>query len=246
VQQRKDDGQIWISSSWLYHLDCYSSVASFSNDILKTLNEATGGDEYQTQALWNKYDEVSDRDRQEFERAIKNYYRGGKLKGKCWDAGYLFAASREWRIKTFEQLNAALKVEDKQFSTKLEEFIGWLRDNGLSLGDHAEESLRVRLKKFYDAYPREMAKDLCWHLVEEDRANPSDIYLWWGGEPEDFPCYAFLTIFFEVDPIDIGTHKFDENVAKNLKALVNISERAQSVLSYYKEIKPHVWRAIFS
>ncbi|MBO3803809.1 MAG: hypothetical protein JTT11_08095, partial [Candidatus Brockarchaeota archaeon] len=25
VQQRKDDGKIWISSNWLYHPDCYGS-----------------------------------------------------------------------------------------------------------------------------------------------------------------------------------------------------------------------------
>jgi len=106
--------------------------------------------------------------------------------------------------------------------------------------------MRKRLKELYAKYPREMAKDLCGHLVEEDRDNPSDIYLWWGGEPEDYPCYAFLTLYFEVDPRDIDTSKFDERVARNLRGLVDISERAQSVLSYYGEKKPHVWKAIFS
>jgi len=67
-----------------------------------------------------------------------------------------------------------------------------------------------------------------------------------GGEPEDYPCYTFLTIYFEVDPRDIGTGKFDEVVERNLRGLVNISEGAQSVLSYYGEQKPHFWRAIFS
>jgi len=44
----------------------------------------------------------------------------------------------------------------------------------------AEGSMRKRLKELYAKYLREMAKDLCGHLVEEDRSSPTDIYLWWS------------------------------------------------------------------
>jgi len=67
-----------------------------------------------------------------------------------------------------------------------------------------------------------------------------------GERAGGLPCYSFLTLYFEVDPGDIGTSRFDKRVARNLRGLVNISEKAQSVLSFYGEIKPHVWRAIFS
>jgi len=61
--------------------------------------------------------------------------------------------------------------------------------------------------------------------MEEDRVQPSDVYLWWGGEPNVDSCYAFLTLFFEVDPSDIGTYKFDEKVSRNLKTIINIAEK---------------------
>ena len=129
----------------------------------------------------------------------------------------------------------------------MEEFIRWFRSNGLNLGIKAEEGLRRRMRKFYDAYPCEIAKDWCKFLVEEDKAEPSDVYLWWGGEPNSDSCYAFLTLFFEVDSDDINTSRFNEKVSRNLKTLINIAEKdTWSCLSSHREYEPNVWRTIFS
>jgi hypothetical protein len=67
--------------------------------------------------------------------------------------GYVFAASREWRIKTSEQLNAALEAEDGHFVVVLDEFIQWLRSNGLNLGEKPEGSLREELRTLYQNFP---------------------------------------------------------------------------------------------
>lgn len=245
VQQRKDDGKIWISSSWIYHYDCYGSGDGVGADIYETLSEAANGDEGISKKLHTKYEEITDADRSLFEKALERYFKGGKLLSKYWDGGYLFAASKEWRIKRLEQLDEALVMEEKHFSSALDDFIGWFRSNGLNLGEEAEESLRRKMRKCYDAYPCDMAKEWCKLLVEEDKADPSDVYLWWGGEPASDSCYAFLTLFFEVDPDDIGTSRFDEKVSRNLRAMFNITEKDLGILSYHREFEPKVWNAVF-
>jgi len=244
VQQRREDGKIWISSIWIYHHDCYGSTPGFGGEVYKSLNEAAGGDEKVAEELQAKYEEITDSNGYEFEKALERYFRGGRLQSKNWYGGYLFAASKERRIKTLEQLNEVLEEEDGHFRSSLEEFVVWLRSNGLNLGEKAEESLRRRARKFYDAYPCNIAKELCQLLAEEDKIEPSDVNLWWGGEPNSDSCYAFLTLFFEVDPEDIGTHRFDEIVSRNLKVLINVAEKS-TVLSSYREYEPKVWRVVF-
>jgi len=169
-----------------------------------------------------------------------------RLQYHYWSGGYLLAASREWRIKTLEQLNKAIEEEDKYFQRILEEFIYWFRSNGLKLGEGAEEGLRGRMREFYDTYPRNIAKDWCKLLIEEDKVEPSDVYLWWGGEPNSDSCYAFLTLFFEVDPDDIGTRRFDQKISRNLRAIINIAENDTTWLSSYRGYEPKIWRVIFS
>ena len=71
---------------------------------------------------------------------IEGYFRGGELNVKYWDGSYLFAVSKEWRIKTLAQFNEARDVEEKHFSDTLEESIKWFRDNRISMGAKAEES----------------------------------------------------------------------------------------------------------
>jgi len=244
VQQRKDNGMIWITSGWLYHYDCYGSGEGVGGDIYETLSEVARGDEKISKKLQAKYEEITDFNGYEFKKALERYFKGEKLQSKYWYGGYLFSASNEWRIKTLEQIDQALAMEEKHFSRTLEEFVGWFRSNGLNLGEEAEESLRRRMRKFYDAYPCDIAKELCRLLVQEDRAEPSDVYLWWGGEPNSDSCYAFLTLFFEVDPDDIGTPSFDEKVSRNLKTIINIAEN-DGGLSSFREYEPSVWRAIF-
>lgn len=134
VLQRKDDGRIWISSSWLYHPDCYGSGEGFGDEIYDALTEAAGGDEKVAKDLQVKYEAIKDSNRREFEKALERYFKGGKLQSKYWNWGYLLAASRERRIKTPEQLNEAMVEEGEHFRGSLEGFIGWLRCNGLNLG----------------------------------------------------------------------------------------------------------------
>jgi len=165
---------------------------------------------------------------------------------KHWKGGYVFAALREWRIKTIEQLNVALKVEEEHFSNALVEFIKWLRSNDLNLGEEAEEYLRKRLKELYAYYPCKVAKEICDLLAHEDKDNQSDVFLWWGGEPNRDLCYAFLTLYFETDPDDIGTSRFDERISRNLRTLINIAEKDGVWFASYRECEPHVWRAIIS
>lgn len=136
--------------------------------------------------------------------------------------GFLLAASKEWKIKTLEQLNTALEIQDKHLSNVLEEFIQLLKNGGIIKLEKDEESLRKRLRKLYIHYPRNIAKRWRELLVEEDRIKPSDVYLWWGGEPNSDSCYAFLTLYFEVDPEDIGTSRFDRNISRNLRTIINI------------------------
>jgi len=83
-------------------------------------------------------------------------------------------------------------------------------------------------------------------LVEEDKVEPSDVYLWWGGEPNNDSCYALLTLFFEVDPKDIDITQFDNRVSRNLRAIINIAEKAITGLSFWREFEPIIWRTIFS
>ena len=246
MHQRKQDGKIWISSYWLYHTDFYATVADFGNDIYETLSEAVGGDERISEELQKKYEDVVWANGQRFKKALESYFSGGQLNAKHWEGGYIFAASKERRIKTLEQFEEARDVEEKHFSNTLEEFIEWFRDNGFRLGAKAEEGLRGRMRSSYAFNPRLIAERWCKLLVEEDKTEPSDVYLWWGGEPNRDSCYALLTLFFEVDPDDIGTSKFDERVSRNLRAIINIAEKDDTWLSSYRLYEPIVWRAIFS
>jgi len=86
----------------------------------------------------------------------------------------------------------------------------------------------------------------CKLLVEEDKAEPSDVHLWWGGEPGSDSCYAFLTLFFEFDHKDIGTPSFGKKVSRNMRALINIAEKDNTWLSSYRLYEPNILRAIFS
>jgi hypothetical protein len=78
--------------------------------------------------------------------------------------------------------------------TVLEEFIQWFRDGGLNLGEEAEEGLRKRIRELYSRYPCDIAKNFCKDLIKEDETKQSDVYLWWGGEPNSDECYALLTL----------------------------------------------------
>jgi len=82
--------------------------------------------------------------------------------------------------------------------------------------------------------------------VEEDKADQSNVYLWWGGEPNSDSCYALLTLFFEVDPDDIGTPRFDAKVSRNLRAIINIAEKDIDWLSSHRKYEPNVLRAILA
>jgi len=246
VLQRKGDGKIWITSNWLYDANCYSSGGGFRDDVFAALRESVGGDEETSGELREKYEDADYANKYWFDKALERYFRGGRLRARCWDRGYLFAATREWRIKTLGQYEEALKAEKERFQGALEEFIGWLRRNGINLGENAEDRLRRRAGEFYAAYPCNIAKEWCEFLVEEDKVEPSDVYLWWGGEPNSDRCYAFLTLFFEVDPNDIGTPKFDEAVSRNMRAIVNIAEKGHVYLISSREYEPHVWRSVFS
>ncbi|MGQ9513502.1 MAG: hypothetical protein ACUVTL_00350 [Thermoproteota archaeon] len=68
-----------------------------------------------------KYETFSDVNRYQFEGALKNHIKGQKLNVRHWKGGYVFAASREWRIKTIEQFSVALRVEEEHFTSALEE-----------------------------------------------------------------------------------------------------------------------------
>ena len=126
------------------------------------------------------------------------------------------------------------------------EFIGWFSNNCSNLGESAEDGLRSRMREFYANYPCNIAKEWCKLLVEEDMDEPSDVYLWWGGEPNRDSCYALLTLFFEVDPDNIGTPSFDEKVSKNLRAIINIAERDIDWLSSHRKYEPNILKVIFS
>lgn len=54
-----------------------------------------------------------------------------------------------------------------------------------------------------------------------------------------------MTLFFEIDPDDIGRSGFGERVSRNLRAIINIAE-GDTVLSYSKEYEPDIWSVIFS
>jgi hypothetical protein len=210
------------------------------------MDVAAGGDEMLYDSLWKKYVEICDANGSEFDRALERYFRGEELKSVYWNRGYVFAASKEWGIKTAEQLKDALEVEEKHFSNVLDEFVKWLRRNSLNLGEKAEEALRKEIRELYVAYPWGKAKELGEYLVQENKIELSDVYLWWGGEPNSDACYAFLTLFFEIDPRDIGTAQFDEKVSRNLQAIINIAEKERSTLPSYREYRPDTWRAIFT
>jgi hypothetical protein len=246
VQQRKEDGKIWISTTWLYPQDCYSPVSPFGDAVCDVLEKTAKQDEEAFKKIWQRYEEIMLADRERFETELEGYFRGDGLRSRYWHDGYIFAASKEWKIKTLQELCSVAEVEDKHFQSLLDEFLFYLRNRGFHLNEEAEESFRNRVREIYVAYPSGLARDLTQHLMEEDRARPSDVYLWWGGEPNVDSCYAFLTLFFECDPNDIGTYKFDEKVSQNLKTIIHIAEKESSLLSFYRECEPHVWRAIFS
>jgi len=214
--------------------------------IYETLSEVARGNDNIAEDLQAKYEEITNLNRYEFKKALERYFKGEKLQSYYWNGGYLFAASKEWRIKTLEQLNKAMEEEDERFRNSLEEFIGWFKSNGLNLGEKAEEDLRGRMREFYATYLYNTAKEWCNLLVEEDKIEPSDVYLWWGGEPNSDNCYAFLTLYFEVDPDDIGTPSFDKRVSRNLRTIINIAERERYIMSWHREFEPKVWKAVFS
>jgi len=247
VQQRKKDGKIVISSNWLYPDDCYSAVAPFAAAIDKAIYEASGGDSKIIERLSEKYDRINKLNLNNFnEHLFNDYFKGRKLTRKCWYGGYVFAASKAWKIKTLEEFDKALKVEEEHFSKVLEELIGWMKEGGIRLGDKAEDVLREKVRKIYVGYPCGIAKKICESLVKEDKADPSDVYLWWGGEPNADLCYAILTLYFEVDPEEVGTSTFYERTSRNLWTLINVAEEMYPLLSTYKYIEPLAWRAIFS
>ncbi|MGQ9513503.1 MAG: hypothetical protein ACUVTL_00355 [Thermoproteota archaeon] len=82
--------------------------------------------------------------------------------------------------------------------------------------------------------------------MHKDKDNQSDVFLCWGGEPNRDLCYALLTLYFEIDPDDIGTPRFDERVSRNLRTLIDIAEKDGVWFASYREYEPHVWRAFFS
>jgi hypothetical protein len=246
VQQRKDDGKIWVSSAWQYHMDCYVTTSPFGEAIHDAINQVTWGDGKAYDALAQRYEELTKAKSEEFRSAIDAYFCGGRLDSVCWDRGYVFAPSKEWRIKNTHELNGALEAEDRHSRLSFEEFLNWLRGCGVSLGEKAEEFLRMRLREIYLGFPWGAARDLGEELVREDRVRPSDVFMWWGGEPNNDCCYAFLTLFFEIDPEDIGTKRFDERVSRNLRTIIEIAEKGHAWLSFWREYEPYIWRAIFS
>ena len=102
------------------------------------------------------------------------------------------------------------------------------------------------ISELYTRYPCDLVKSFCEHLIEEDKAQQSDVYLWWGGEPTNDNCYALLTLYFEVDPNDIGTPSFEKRVSRNLRAIINITEKEHGILSWHREYEPQVWNVVFS
>jgi len=245
VQQRKDDGKIWISSNWLYRPECYGSASYVVEDLLPVITKKAKGDERLVKRIKEKFWHANEMNREQFEMLLERYFSGDKLRGRHWEGGYVFAASRTWRIKTLEQLNEALKVEDRHFQKVLEQYISWLRNKVIKLPEKDEIALKNIISRNYNSFPRSWVIDLCNLLVEEDKVNPSDVYLWWGGEPNRDANYAILTLFFELDPEDIGTSRFNERISRNLKTIISISEK-DALLHSYREYEPHVWRAIFS
>lgn len=247
IQQRKTDSKIVISSNWLYPDDCYSAVKPFAASIDKAIYEASKGNDRIIENLSEKYDKINNLYIDNFkEQLFNDYFNGKKLTRKCWYGGYVFVASKAWKIKTLEEFDKALKVEDEHFSKVLEEFISWIREGGVRLGERAEEVLRKEIRKIYVGYPCGIARKICESLVMEDRANLSDVYLWWGGEPNADLCYAFLTLYFEINPDEVGTPRFYERTSRNLRTIINVAEERYPLLSTYKDIEPRAWRAIFS
>lgn len=245
VQQRKDDGKIWISSSWQYRPECYGSASYITEELLPAMTKTTEGDERLANIIKEKYWQANDLNRDEFKRELDRYIRGGELRYRHWNGGYVFAASRTWRIKNLKQLNEALKVEDRHFQIVLEQYMRWLESKVIKLPEKDEIVLKKKITEEYSSFPRSQAMELCNHLVNEDKVNHSNVYLWWGGEPNSDAYYALLTLYFEVNPEDIGTSRFDERVLRNLRTLINISEK-DVLLHSYEEYEPTVWRAIFS
>jgi hypothetical protein len=101
------------------------------------------------------------------------------------------------------------------------------------------------MRSSYAFNPRDRAEKWRKLPVEEDKAEPSEVYLWWEGEPNSDSCYAFLTPFFEIDPNDIGTLRSDERASRNLRAIINIAEDVDW-LSFHRKYEPNILRAIFS
>lgn len=243
IQQRREDGKIWITSNWLTN----EGVApSFGEDLFNAIEKAARGDGKALNGLRDRFEAIDDANRHEFEEALGKYFRGGSLEGRYWHGGYAYAASREWRIKTREELDAALEAEERHFWGVIEAFMQWLRVGELHLGVDVEEELRKGLRETYANYPLNLVKRFATDLMEHDKVEPSDVYLWWGGEPGSDLNYAYVTLYFEVDPGDVGTPKFDEEVSRNLRTLINIAESESAWLSDYRECRPNVWRAIFT
>ena len=68
VQQRKDDGVIWISSTWLYHTDCYSTTSPLTDAIYRAISDAARGDEKILGWLRGRFAESREADRSEFKK----------------------------------------------------------------------------------------------------------------------------------------------------------------------------------
>jgi len=170
----------------------------------------------------------------------KYYLRGRKIKGRYWSDSYVFTPSKERRIKTPEQLSAAIDFEGEHLLTVLEEFARYLGSIGIDLNWRVKGLMRRKIRRLFSGGHMFVLKKLFRHLAREDRRNPSDVHLWWGGEPNRDIRYALFTFFFEIDPEDIGTSKFDDKVWSNLKAIIDVAE-GLSWMSGYEDYKPHVW-----
>lgn len=246
VQQRKDDGKIWISSNWQYRPECYGPADLLDEAILASITKQAGGDKNLSDKIKERYWKNKELDKERFMMLLDRYFKGDRLRGRHWEGGYAFAASRTWIIKNSEQLNEALEVEDRHFQKAMEQYFRWFRGKVVKLSKEDELALKKEFSHSYSGFPRSQAINLCKQLMEEDKANPSDVYLWWGGEPNRDANYALLTLFFEVDPEDIGTSRFDEKVSRNLRTIINISENDGIMMNSSREYEPSVWRAIFS
>jgi len=79
------------------------------------------------------------------------------LKHRVAHGGYAFAASRTWKIKNREQLEEALKVEDRHFQEALEKYMRWLGSIVIKMPKEYEIALR-KITDEYNNFPRKAAQ----------------------------------------------------------------------------------------